>query len=397
MRASVSTLLLVSSCLLGCSVTPRVDTAATIADGLPTVEVGPEDRSQLEIAVGRAMAAAAQRRFDDASRWAANALAIDPRSARARAVQGLVLAEAAAKVDPPDLHGARQAELELAIAMRLAPRDPFVGLMRALFLAEIGHTSAAAEAAEAALRSASSGSAAERAALLGLAGRYRYELGEERVALPLLQEYVALRPDDGEARYRLGCTLLRLAIFPRDERPASLTDAMRKAESASEAFQRCHEQDPADLDAALAATEAHWRAAELADRVAKGARDEPERETLRTSAAAHRRACRDGLDRLETEFPNSAQPPFRLAVLADRAGETAAAIAAYERALQRDANHVDSLLNLAARLADTDPPRATTLLRRALATPEASRSPSDDEKKRIGAWLEQVASEPGGR
>jgi hypothetical protein len=105
MRASVSTLLLVSSCLFGCGVTPRVETAATIAEGLPTVEVGPEERTQLEMAVGSAMAAAAQRRFDDAARWAANALAIDPRSARARAVQGLALAEAAAKVDPPDLHG----------------------------------------------------------------------------------------------------------------------------------------------------------------------------------------------------------------------------------------------------------------------------------------------------
>lgn len=396
MRAPASTLLLVTSCLLGCGVTPRVDIAATIADGLPMVEVGADDRLQLEVAVGRAMAAAAQRRFDDAARWATTALTIDPRSARARAVQGMALAEAAAKVDPPDLQGTRQAELELAIAMRLAPNDPFVGLMRALFLAEIGHTSAAAETAEAALRSTSTGSNAERAALLGLAGRYRYELGEERAALPLLQEYVVLRPDDRDARYQLGCTLLRLAAFPRDERQASLTDALRKAEAAHEAFQRCHEQDPADLDAALAATEAHWRAAELADRVAKGARDELEQQALRASAATHRRACLETLDRLEASFPSAPEPSFRLAVLADHGGEAAAAIAAYERALQRNADHVDSLLNLAARLADTDPSRATALLRRALAAPEGSRSPDAGEKKRIETWLERAASEPSG-
>ncbi|MFO1032495.1 MAG: hypothetical protein U1F60_15540 [Planctomycetota bacterium] len=392
MRAFVSTMLLVSSCLLGCGVTPRVDSAATIADGLPTVEVGPEDRSELELAVGRAMAAASQRRFDVASDWAAKALAIDPRSARARAVQGLALAEAAAKVEPPDLHGSRRAELELAIASRLAPDDPFVGLMRALFLAEIGHTSAAAEAAEAALRSAASGSAAERATLLGLAGRYRYELGEERAALPLLHEYVGLCPEDGEARYRLGCTLLRLASFPRDERPASLTDAMRKAEAANEAFLRCHQQDPADLEAALAATQARWRAAELADRIVKGARDEAERDALRASAAAHRQACQETLVRLESEFPDSAEPSFQLAVLAERTGEAAAATAAYERALQRDADHVDALLNLAARLADSDPSRAATMLRRALTAKDHRRSLSEGERRRIEAWLERVGS-----
>lgn len=397
MRASASTLLLVSSCLFGCGVTPRVDAAAAIADGLATVEVGPEDRTRLELAVGRAMAAAAQRRFDAACRWAAEALAIDPRSPRARAVQGLALVESAAKFDPPDLHGVRQAELELAIAMRLAPNDPFVGLMHALFLVEIGHTSAAAEAAEAALRNASPGSTAERAALLGLAGRYRYELGEERAALPLLQEYVALRPEDRQARYQLGCTLLRLAAFPRDERPASLTDAMRKAEAATEAFERCHEQDPADLEAALAASEARWRAADLADRVANGVREEGERQALRTSAAAHRQASRETLARLEAGFPNAPEPSFRLAVLADRAGEAADAIAAYERALQRDAEHVDSLLNLAVLFADTDVPRAANLLRRALAIADASRSPSDAEKKRIEAWLDKVAADPGER
>lgn len=396
MRAPASTLLLVCSCLPGCGVTPRVDTAAAIADGLPTVAVDPEDRARLELAIGRAMAAAAQRRFDDASRWAATALAIDPRSARARAVQGLGLAEAAAKVDPPDLHGVRQAELELAIAMRLSPDDPFVGLMRALYLAEIGHTSAAAEAAEAALRSASARTTAERAALLGLAGRYRYELGEERAALPLLQEYVALRPEDRDARYQLGCALLRLAAFPRDERAASLTDAMRKAESAHEAFQRCHELEPADLDAALAASEARWRAAELADRVAKVARDEPEQRALQASAAAHRQACREALGRLEAGFPEAPEPSFRLAVLADRAGDSAAAIAAYERALQRDEDHVDSLLNLAARLADTEPSRATDLLRRALATRDGG-SPTDGERKRIEAWLDRGAAEPSRR
>jgi hypothetical protein len=248
----------------------------------------------------------------------------------------------------------------------------------------------------------SAGSTAERAALLGLAGRYRYELGEERAALPLLQEYVALRPEDRQARYQLGCTLLRLAAFPRDDRPASLTDAMRKAEAASEAFLRCHEQDPADLDAALAATEALWRAAELADRVAKGAREEPEREVLRTSAAAHRRACRETLDRLEAGFPTAPEPSFHLAVLAERAGETAAAIAAYERALQRDGGprRFVAQPRSAAR-------RHRPAARRRPCCDEARRSPRGPrgaaarramrEKKRIEAWLEQVATEPGGR
>ena len=57
-----------------------------------------------------------------------------------------------------------------------------------------------AAVAEAALTRTTAAPAEERAPLFGLAGRYRYELGEERAALPLLQAYVGLRPDDAAAR-----------------------------------------------------------------------------------------------------------------------------------------------------------------------------------------------------
>ena len=169
------------SCVLLAScagVAPDPDRVST-AD-LPRVELDGAQRTALDAHVQDAVEAVVQRRFDEASRAARAAIALDPRSARARAVLAMVELGEAAKQDPVEWRGLRRGEAELARARELAPADAFVGWMQAVFLAEAGHLSAAADAAEDALARCGDAPAAEKAALLGVAGTYRYELGEER-------------------------------------------------------------------------------------------------------------------------------------------------------------------------------------------------------------------------
>src|SRR5690606_20292251 len=105
--------------------------------------------------------------------------------------------------------------------------------------------------------------ASELSALLGTAGTYRYELGEERAARPHLEAYVALRPDDSAAHFRLGASLLSIANTPLGS-PPPYAIAQAEAEAAAAAFARCYELAPGDEDAALSVVTAWLRAAELA-------------------------------------------------------------------------------------------------------------------------------------
>jgi tetratricopeptide (TPR) repeat protein len=259
-----------------------------------------------------------------------------------------------------------------------------------LFLAEAGHLSAAAEVAEATLRRAGNAPPSERSALLGIAGRYRYELGEERLALPLLQDYVSLRPDDVAARFRLGYTLLRLSSHLRDESVPVLLDARWQSEGAVAAFTRCAEQSPGDDDVHMAIATARLRAAEVQQVLGRVARDEADRATARAAADAHRQQAAAVLRAVAERFPANAEPVFRLAVLDQQRNDLAAAKAGYEQALAIDARHLGSLLNLARLCADAgEPERAATLLREALASESETARLTDDEKKRIQEFLRQ--------
>jgi len=359
----------------GVSVRPE----AAAIDDLPVVALDPAQTARRDRLVASCVQSVMLRRYGDAEREALAALALDPRAARARAALGLVQLQQARLQEPPDLFLQNRGERETVLAEQLAPEDPFVGRMRASFLAEVGHLSAAAAAAEAALARCAAAPPDERAALLGAAGTYRYELGESRTALPLLQSYVGIRPDEATAHFRIGSCLLRLAAVPLG--PDGERDAQRQAETAAHAFARCFELAPGDEDAGLAAGAALLRAAELA-----AARRDA------TACDGHRDAAARQFERLAGLFPGSAEAPFRRGVVAELRGDAAAARAAYEQALQRDAAHLGSLLNLAA-LADRDGPReqVADLLRRALAAPARGDGLSPAQRRRIETRL----AEPG--
>lgn len=373
-----SLLLLTAGCA---GVSPDPDTAD--ASTLAVREIPAEDRGRLAAAVERAMQSVVLRRFDDARTAAEEALAIDPRSARARAILGMVRLQAASLADPPDLIAANEGEFELRLARQLAPDDTFVGWMSAVFLAERGHTSAAAEAAEQALARAAQAPPSERAALLGIAGTYRYELGEERAALPHLQAYVALRPDDATAHFRLGSSLLRIAAVPQGIESTRYQVAQRDAEGAAKAFARCAELSPGDEDAALAVATALWRAAELAKAHAGVAATD----ALRTAAAAgdqHRQDAEAQLRAVAARFPASAEPWFRLGVMAEARAANDEARAAYAEALRREPRHVPGMLNLAALLdASGDPAAATALLQQVLVVDSTRPSLTAKERKQL--------------
>lgn len=374
-RGSPVLLALCAACA-GVSVRPdRVDAAT-----LPTVDVSAADAQERDAQIESAIDAVVRRRYGEAEAAARAALALDPRAARARAVLGMVTFQKAGLDEPPDLFLLHEGEAELELARQLAPDDAFVGWMHAVLLAEAGHLSAAAETAEVALRRAAAAPPAERAALLGIAGTYRYELGEERAAVPHLQAYVALRPDDATAQFRLGASLLRIASLPSGPRPNSLVAAQAQADGAARAFARCAELVPGDDDVALAVGAALVRAAELAGE--RG--DLPARDQRWHDAEARFRAVAE-------RFPTSAEAVFRLGVVAELRGDEAAARAAYTDALQRDPAHLGSLLNLARsheRTGATDgEPAVRELLQRALRVGTELGTLSDEERAAITARL----------
>lgn len=367
--------LLVVAVLSACAaVSPRPELAD--ASTLPVRELSVEETAELAAHVNAATAAVVRARYDDAEGAANEALTIDPRAARARAVIAMVKLQRARREDPPPLFDVNTAETEMHVAGQLAPDDAFVGWMHAAFLAEAGHMSAAAAAAEAALGRAGAATPDERAALLGLAGTYRYELGEERAAIPHLRAFVALRANDASAHYLLGGSLLRVAaLSPAADQPVE--QARRDAEDAVQAFDRCVELVPGDVDSALAGAAATWRAAELAEKAgAAGARDE-----LRNATTAR-------LQAIAERFPDHPEAMFRLGVVAEATGAPVAAKAAYGRALERDAAHVPSLLNLAAMHdASGDAGDAIALLQRVLAADTAQPTLTSSERRRVLARI----------
>ncbi|MEZ6036783.1 MAG: hypothetical protein R3F29_04845 [Planctomycetota bacterium] len=216
--------------------------------------------------------------------------------------------------------------------------------------------------------------------MLGAAGAYRYELGEERAALPHLQAYIALRPDDAEAAFRIGWCLLRRAEVPRGADP--LRVAQLDAESAAKAFARSSELRPDDEPAAIAVATARLRAAALADERGEAAT----RDSLRAAAREHLRMIGE-------RFADSAEVRFQLGVLAELEQDGEAARAAYSAALERSPGHVGSALNHAAMLAaDGDAAAAEAVLRRMLGVPESAAALTRDERRRIDGWLAERAA-----
>lgn len=377
--------------LAACGVGPRPERAD--ASTLPRRELDAEATAQLGALVERAIAAVALLRYDEAGVAAEEALDIDPRSARARAVLAMVTLKSSRATDPPEAAALAAGEVQMRLAQQLAPDDPFVGWMHAVFLAESGHLSAAAAIAEQALARAADAPAAARVALLRIAGSYRYELGEERAAVPHLQQYVALRPDDAVARFHLGSALLRLAASPSPGVPqTSLLVAQRQAEEAARSFVRHQELLPQDPESAIAVVTAYLRAAELAAERAKLVSDAAdradERRQVTNEARDNRQAAEAALRSALDRFPTSPAVQFEAGVVAESEGDAARAQSCYQRALDQDPSHVPSLLNLAGCLArGGEQAAAAALLRRVLDVPTVGRELTADERDRIEAWL----------
>ncbi|MCR9244523.1 MAG: tetratricopeptide repeat protein [bacterium] len=388
MRWTMSVLLGLGACA---GVSPRPNDAT--AESLPTRTFSADELSRLAALDEVLVDQIDRRRYEAAEQSVAAALELDPRSARAHAVRAILRLERAKEQEPPDLFWLNSGEADTVLAEQLAPKDPFVARMRAQFLAGSGHVSAAAAAAEAGLERAEGAPPDKLAALYGLAGTYRYELGEERAALPLLESFVELRPDDATARFRIGSCLLRKSMLPVGPADTRLSVAQAEAERAARSFEKCVEIAPGDEDAALAVGAAWLRASELAGDRARAAEDQAAAGELVAQQAALFERAANQFTAVAARFERSAEAQFRIGVIAEMRSDPAAAAAAYEGALVRDANHLGSVLNLAAMRVDSDAAASAELLRRALTIDRERGGLSKSERERIEKHLAPAGSE----
>ena len=359
------------------------DPADVSIDALPIRALDADARASCEAFEQSAVEAVVHRQYPAAASAAKSALGINPRSARAHAVLGMVTLQEAAAIQPIEWRGLRQGEAQMAIARKLAPADAFVGWLHAVFLSECGHVSAAAAAAEAALERCKDAPASEKAALFGIAGTYRYELGEERAAISHLEAYTSLRPRDATAQFRLGACLLVLSKTLQGV-PPPYRVGQSYAEQAVDAFRRCVELAPGDEDASSSIAAAMLRAAELArlKREGDSASRAAEAEALEQSALGH-------LHVVTERFPDSAEAHFRLGVVASQLRQAELAQASYRAGLERDPSHAGCLMNLAALAVERgERDEARGLLGRLLAVDDARRQLTSEERQQVQRWLD---------
>ena len=301
--------------------------------------------------------------FEKAEQLAEEALALDPGAWRARAVLGNALLGRGMAVEPPDLYLLNRGDGETLTAVSRAPGDPTVGLLRVEFLTRGGHLSAAATAGEQALLRTNPSDDSDYVDLLAATAEACYELGEERRALPFLQDLAARRPDSAEAHFRLGYSGLQTAI------------TAGQGEDAVRAFVRSAELAPDDQEAHLAVLSAYSRCMELAAEA-----------NLQAEVDKYQELALQACDDLAQRFPQLAEVWFRRGVILERS-DLEQAEAAYLQALALQEEHVGALLNLAHLLHKEDGTleAARKLWRRALAADGLTA----EEQRRIQALLDQ--------
>ncbi|HIE72652.1 MAG TPA: hypothetical protein EYP98_22200 [Planctomycetes bacterium] len=118
--------------LVACVGTAPDPSQASI-DDLPDVTLSDAERAECEALEQDAIDAVVGRRYEQAEVAANRVLAKNPRSARARAVLGMVRLQIAARIEPTDWFGARAGEVEMELARQLDPNSTFVGWMHAVF------------------------------------------------------------------------------------------------------------------------------------------------------------------------------------------------------------------------------------------------------------------------
>jgi tetratricopeptide (TPR) repeat protein len=258
----------------------------------------------------------------------------------------------ALRSSPPDLRLMQRAEGELLLARRLDPEDPEITLLHAQFLEADGHIGLAAELLNEVLDRDP-----EHIQGLRAASRLRFELGEERRALPLLQRLLDLEEGDVDALYRLAHCQFEIAeAVAGDEelRGAARQEFLRAAGT----FREYQARVPSESLGELGEAQCRFRAAQLlAGDVAATALAEFEGvvELLRRGAA---------------RAPNSPIPEHNVGAVFVELGRLPEARQAFERALERSPSHVPTLIDLASlldSLGETE--SAKDLARRALVFP----------------------------
>ncbi len=295
---------------------------------------------ELELKARSALGAGA---YDTATEAARDGLAIDPRHGILRALLGRALMGRAQRERPPRLDLWHDAERELRLASTLAPTDPEVAIAHLQMLEADGHLTAAVELLDPVLAANP-----RDPRLLREASRLRYELGEERAALPHLVLLLVLEPEDAETRWRLAqCQLAMAAAAP----PAEAPKLYREAASS---FAQYRVLRPDDAGGALGEGYALLTLADL---------DEPATPQELAAVLPHFVAAA----RLAPREPD---PLYAQALLHERLGTPDVAIALYREAIVRDPSHVPAHLNLVAALAaNDDPGQARAAAMRALALP----------------------------
>jgi len=327
----------------------------------PEVELDAAQREQVALHTAAALARMNDGEFAAADAAARAALRIDPRAARAIAVRARsAMAEGLAE-EPPRLGSWQRAEGLFRLALRLQPADPEIVLMHAHYLEADGHLSAAA----AAVGDLLAGDPENQRALRETA-RLQYELGAEETALPLLQRVIEIDPGADQMRYRLAQCQLRLArTAARGSEPTA--EKIERFAEVARSFQIYRERVADDAAGYTGEAVARFAALRLDS--------DPETAALESIVSLLARAGE--LD------PRSPEPDFNRGVVLEFADDATAAQDAYRAALERDPEHLPSLLNLAALLGQagaTD--EAVALCRRALRL-----GVTPGEKSRLEAFL----------
>ncbi len=305
-----------------------------------------------------------------ATQEALAAIAVDPRAARARAVLGRCLLQQAQEVQPPELSLMQRAEGEMLRAKRLDPDDPEIGVFYAQFLIIEGHLSRAAEELDQVL-----GLHANHLSALRTASEIRYEMGEERAALPLLQRLLVNDPEDSQAVYRLGHCQLRLAeaAARRDSMESPMPDPQALYQQAALSFQRYQSLQPGNADGFLGEGHALFQAMCLS------ASDEADAAAVEKVLGTFKQAG--------SLRPKSPVPLHSRAVVHEYLGRLPEAQSLYELALLLNPDYLPSILNLAALAAAAgDHQAALEYCRHALQL-----DPSVQEKRKLQAFLDKHA------
>jgi tetratricopeptide (TPR) repeat protein len=311
-------------------------------------------------------------RFTEAVDRAREALAVDPRSVRARAVLGRGLGALAWKREPPDHAMATEAEGHLLLALRLSPEDAEARLFYAQLLVTEGHLSRAGRELDVLLAKHPENEAGLRAA-----ANVRYELGEERAAAPLLSRLLAAAPQDAWALYRLANCRVQLADAhlrgdsELDAGQDRVEVAVATFQLAAKTFGEYQAVVPNDPTGYLGEAHARYRA--LVAR--KKPRDR--QPAGRAIVALYQKA--------RTLDPQNPATFHGEGAVWELLGDREMARTAYEAALRLDPKHVPSVLNLAALLYEEgEKEKARDLWRQALVLDVTA-----GEKREIRKLLEE--------